>query len=223
MPFIPEIVSGDPLYNLIVDLVVKHKPKTILEIGSANGRGSTKAFIEGIHEAKLQDHCIMFCLEAKLDRYNELIREVKDHSFIKCVWASSIPIDEYMTEKQIELFMQSHGYDYNIKRHSTGTVKQWRKSEINEIISNGVAQDGLFYVLDRVDKKPFDMVLIDGSAFTAMKEYEIVNGAGIIIMDDTKDIKCDLPHRLIQKTGCYEIIEDSGNYRNGFAAFRRKI
>ena len=68
----------------------------------------------------------------------------------------------------------------------------------------------------------FDMVLIDGSEFTGMREYEQVRGARIILLDDTRTFKCwDVRDRLIAD-GTYELIAENTSVRNGYAAFRRK-
>ena len=80
MSFTPEIVKGDPLYDLIVRLVKKHLPEKIIEIGSADGRGSTQAFIEGLGESV--ENVEMICIEAHPGRYKELCENVKDYSFI---------------------------------------------------------------------------------------------------------------------------------------------
>ena len=52
----PEIYN-DELFYKILELVQKYKPKTILEIGSAEGTGSTQALIKGINHT-----CILFCV-----------------------------------------------------------------------------------------------------------------------------------------------------------------
>jgi hypothetical protein len=222
MSFNPEVVKGDPLYDLIVELVIKYKPETILEIGSANGQGSTQAFISGIQSAGIQDKCKLYCMEADIDRYNELFEVKEKYPFLTCIWSSTVSLDDYMTEGQIELFMQNHEYNYNIKKHSVETVKGWRKEEIDKLVKSGISQDGLLFVSNVIDQKFFDMVLIDGSAFTALAEFGMVNGAKIIIMDDTRDIKNELPCKLIKNGGLYDTIVENTVYRNGFAAFRRK-
>ena len=223
MSFTPEIINGDPLYQLIVDLVEKHRPKTILEIGSANGMGSTQAFIEGIAKAQISDDCKMVCLEANKDRFSELLENTKNYPFIECINASSVPVGDYLTEEDIDEFMGGHGYEFNIKRYSSETVKGWRRDEICSIVENNVSQSGLIVASLKLgdSRTGWDMVLIDGSAFTGDAEYDIVHGSGVIIMDDVMDIKCWKPTCKTMADSTYRQIILNKEYRNGYAAFRR--
>jgi hypothetical protein len=217
----PEIVAADPLWNTICALVKKNRPKTILEIGSANGKGSTQAFITGIDQAKLRDECRMFCVEANPDHFVQLTETVSQLPFVECINASSIPIGQYMSELQIEEFMgdHQHGYAFNIIRyHNIDTVKKWRNDEIEMILAYAIEQNGIATALEQTGGKGFDMVLIDGSAFTADVEFEMVCGANVIVMDDTHDIKCFNAMTKAFRTGKYTLLGGDSLWRNGFAA-----
>ena len=227
MAFTPEIVKGDRLYDLIVRLVRKHKPKTIVEIGSANGLGSTQAFIEGIKAEKLENECTLFCLEASRDNFTDLMDNIRECSFVKACNASSVTVEDYITDKEIDAFFDTHGYFFNVIRYyNRETVKKWREREIMMIKGLGIHNvNGLsrFVFTDaKINDNPrnIGMVLIDGSAFTGLAETIKVWGAEIIIMDDVNDIKCwEAAHFLQQQT--YDMIEEDNQYRNGFAAFKR--
>lgn len=223
MEFQPEIIKGDPLFELIVRLVVEYKPSTILEIGSANGQGSTQAFIKGIEKAGIGNTCKMICLEMHPDRFKELVSATREYPFIECINASSIPVDQYMRKEQVEDFMETHGYGFNIVKHyNIITVKKWREDEIYFIMKAEINQNGIDRAIECSGVNSFDMVLIDGSAFTAKKECEKIMGAKIIILDDTKDIKNWNTRIMLAMTGIYSLIEENSNYRNGYSAFINK-
>ena len=90
MSFQPEITKGDPLYELIVQLVVEYKPKSILEIGSGNGLGSTQAFIEGVEVSKTTDTCKIFCIEAHPERFIELKKNTNSFDIINCIYSHNL-------------------------------------------------------------------------------------------------------------------------------------
>lgn len=220
MNFQPEIVSGDPLFTLIARLVVEYKPKSILEIGSANGLGSTQAFIAGIMTAGIDKKCKLYCLEANPERYAALVKNVEGLKFTKTINACSVPLDRMMTEEDIEAFM-TRGYRYNINRfYNIETVKGWRANEIAMIESAGIPQNGIEMARTR-NKGPFDMVLIDGSAFTGDADTEMVIDSKIVIMDDTMDIKCNQAAAALVNVG-FDMIAEDVEHRNGFAAFKRR-
>lgn len=239
--FQPEIVSGDPLYELIVELVVKYKPKTILEIGSGNGLGSTRAFIKGITDAKIDNECKLFCIEPDSQRWKDLAINSRFYKFIHCILGCSSPVNNYMSYHDIEKFMKEHGYSFNIKRHSVDTVKKWKRDEIEMIEKFDVDSEHILInqgayceaVLAAIGRKNiiegyeefkafrFDMVLIDGSAFCGSTDYDLCYGSKVIIMDDTLDIKC---HEAMCRAICdpmYKLIHENKTYRNGFAVFER--
>lgn len=223
MSFNPEIVKGDPLYSTIVNLVERYKPKKIIEIGSANGLGSTQAFIEGLLKTGT-DGVKMACIEAHPQRFKELEKNTAEHAFIHCINASSVPVDEYMSEQDIEQFMSKRGYSFNIVRyHSLETVKGWREAEIKTLNNHGIFGCGLECAQKLMGDKPedVDMVLIDGSAFTGFAELTRVLGAKVILMDDTMDIKCYDAVLHLRRMDMYVPFVEDRTHRNGYAVYER--
>ena len=220
MTFQPEIVSGDPLFELIKRLVVEFKPKSILEIGSANGLGSTQAFITGITEAKIGKKCKLFCIEPNPERFADLEENVAGLKFVNCINAFSVPVGKAMTDEDIDDFMAINR-GYNVHRlYSAETVKDWLHAELDMVERGPISQDGISQAMSK-NKGAFDMVLIDGSAFTATAELIELHGSPIVIMDDTLDIKCHEAMTLLSGDDAYCLIEEGREYRNGYAAFKR--
>ena len=219
----PEI-KDDELYHAIVELVKEKKPRNILEIGSSNGLGSTQAFIEGIRALPHEHRCTLYCLEADPQRFAELELNMKNVHFAECYNASSVPVSEYINEDEIATFLKNRPYGtFNIVRYGVSTVCGWRKAELETIVAYGVKQNGIEWAKKRIGGMDFDMVLIDGSAFTGWAEYQKVDGAKILILDDTMDIKnfCTVTDILVK--GNYNVIGDNRKYRNGYAIFERKV
>lgn len=222
MTFEPEIVEGDELHELIVTLVNAHRPKTILEIGSANGMGSTQAFINGILAAGIDEECKLFCMEAHPERFAELVENTKAHKFVFPIHACSVSLGEYMNEAAVRFFMREHGYRFNIKRHSVDRVLSWLKDELRMIEENHVSQRGIERV-KRIHKlRTFDMVLIDGSAFTGWFDFYHTLGSKVFILDDTLDIKCHAVVKAFLADPGHKMTHENKEYRNGYAVFERE-
>ena len=225
MSFTPEIVKGDPLYELIVSEIVEKKPKKLVEIGSANGLGSTQAFIEGVLEVGDVENVDLFCIEAHPERFNELMTNLQEHrEFAHPVRGCSVDIDGYVTEEYIEEFMRTAGYQYNIVRyHSVDTVKKWREEELQMIGAEETPQNVFAYLekMHGVTADDIDMVLIDGSAFTGLADLAKVLGAKTIIMDDTMDIKCRDAMDVLLVAPMYRCVTKDDKHRNGYAVFER--
>jgi len=66
---IPPEIKNDEFYEAIIKLTSTEKIKTILEIGSSDGSGSTKAFAEGLK--RNSNNPILFCLEVSRPRFEK--------------------------------------------------------------------------------------------------------------------------------------------------------
>ena len=209
----PEIYN-DELFYKILEFVQKYKPKTILEIGSAEGTGSTQALIKGINHT-----CILFCVEVSPERFKQLYTSLLQYSFIRCINGSSVGLKGIMSESDIESFYNKHP-EFNIRQYPLKTVKKWRLEDIS-IISKSLQQN----VIDNIKKdyqiKNFNMVLIDGSAFTASVELYKVYGSKVIILDDTIDIKNYDNYNRLLKDKKYKLIKENKKLRNGYAIFKK--
>ena len=216
--FRPEI-KDDELFYKIIDLVKDKKPRTILEIGSATGLGSTQAFIKGIEESGIES--VLCCIESVESRFNTLVSNTSKYPFIHCIRASSVPVSQLMTEQQIEKFWNEHP-KLGIRRYSLKMIKGWMAEDIKEVSDapqNGIELANKFMVCDCPN-----MVLIDGSAFSGYAELVAVMGSDTIILDDTMDIKnWESFHKLSNGNTLYgyRLIAENRKYRNGYAIFER--
>ena len=64
---IPPEVKDDPFYRAILSLAQTQRLKTVLEIGSSSGEGSTEAFVLGLRKNPHQP--TLFCMELSKPRY----------------------------------------------------------------------------------------------------------------------------------------------------------
>ena len=220
MSFQPEIVD-DELSQLIEDIVVRVKPEIIIEIGSADGRGSTQAFLRGRKRAGLENKCAMYCLEMIPERHAELVKNAGGEPLVVCENVSSVDASDFMTEVEIEHFIKVHP-ELGIASIGAETVKGWLRRDLIMLEHLGLEQDWLlkFCLYGRL-RAHKTIVLIDGSPFTVLAEYWMVRDADIIIMDDTMDIKCWDAYQDAKASGVYKMTAENKKLRNGYAVFER--
>jgi len=221
--FQPEIVKGDGFYEEIVTAVVRNKPKTILEIGSANGLGSTQALIEGSKVAGLDD-VLIYCLEPDQSRYLESVRNLSSgrkkgqthhtvinknlivfHGKSTCGW-------EGMEASDIAHFLNFRGYGTKTAIYPLETVLRWLKDEKDMLRQNKFS----YFQWQGRMKNP-EMVLLDGSPFAGFSDYIRTKGAKVLILDDINDIKNLDAYADIRRGKEYKIVSENWNYRNGCA------
>lgn len=213
---IAEILTTDAMGIAITNLVKEFHPESILEIGSSDGSGSSTVFADAIKGTDSE----LYCMEVTDDRFAELERRMSIYPNVICYKVSSVDINGMVDEQYVHKFRDDHRHDLNIfKQYKMSLVMSWHK-EVADHIRNADIKEGIRMIKHYNGIDVFDMVLIDGSPFTAMAELDEVYGAKVIIMDDTMDIKCYDPMQLLLSDPNYELIIRNDQYRNGFAAFK---
>lgn len=214
MSRLADVIKGDVFADCLQRAIGQFAPRTILEIGSSDGTGSTSVIIEAMNGAEL------FCIEMDASRYDSLVRSTAIYSTVHPYYCASVPASGMMSWEMV-LSYYNNFPEYDIWRvMGLQGVKEWYDNTVKHIpmmqIPNGIELIKKQHSIDT-----FDMVLIDGSPFTGMAELTAVYGADLIVMDDTRDIKCHAPlHRLASDKG-YQLLEINETHRNGFAVFKK--
>jgi hypothetical protein len=210
----PEIYNDELFYN-IIDLVRKHKPKSVLEIGSSTGLGSTQAFIRAISTDNLETK--VCCIESMRERYAQLVRNTSEYKFIKCILASSVSSNEFLSKEEVTKFLKEHR-NLKVSQYRIDRVLRWLSEDL-EVIQN-IPQDGITQAI-RYFGHP-EMVLIDGSTFSGYAEYKKIISSKIIILDDIMGIKNWHSYHNLLRRSEYSIIAENKQLRNGYAIFIRE-
>src|SRR6476646_5825129 len=79
---IPPEVKDDEFYEAIQTLARETDIKTVLEIGSSSGAGSTEAFVKGLRHNP--NHPTLFCMEISKPRFLALQKAYDREDFVKC-------------------------------------------------------------------------------------------------------------------------------------------
>jgi len=215
---IPPEIKDDELYFLITKLAAESDIRTVLEIGSSAGGGSTEAFVKGLRENP--HHPQLFCMEVSKPRFAELRQRYLSESFIHCYNVSSVPISSFPSEKELELFY--HWIPSALNDYPLEKVVGWLRQDIEYVSASGVPQDGIRRIKRETGIDLFDMVLIDGSEFTGMAELDEVYGAKYILLDDINGFKNRNNYQRLREDASYRLLYENWGIRNGYAVFQRE-
>jgi hypothetical protein len=211
----PEI-KNDEFYATIEQLSAAANIRTVLEIGSSSGAGSTEAFVKGLR--RNPNHPTLFCLEISRVRFRELQRRYANAPFVKCYNMSSVPLDQFPTEAEVAAFYNAH----LPRRYALQRVLSWLRKDAAYLLSSGVPQDGLRRIKEENGVDVFDMVLIDGSEFTGRAELDELYGAAFTLLDDTTTFKNSFNYQRLRADSAYVLVKENQTLRNGYAVFQRR-
>lgn len=189
-------ISNDKLSSIIYQLSSNRNIKTYLEIGTWNGLGSTKAFVDGFK--KRTDDYIFYSLECNKDKSLFAKNLYKNNNKInilnEVIW-NETPDNFY------KIFPQCL---------SNKMYKQW-----NDVDIINMKKCNKF--LDRKDlPKIFDVILLDGGEFTTYHEFQLLKDrCRLLLLDDTNTDKCKLIVKEIKESNNWIILKEE-NLRNGF-------
>lgn len=213
----PEI-KNDPFYHQIKKIVSNPKIKTVLEIGSSSGEGSTEAFVLGMQNNQSKPQ--LFCMELSKPRFEQLKNHYKSVDFVYCYNLSSIALEEFPKWTVVEKFLNS--VVSPLTSVGKKEVRRWYQQDIDYMKKHSAVENGIVKIKEETGIHTFDLVLIDGSEFTGIIELPYVYGAGYILLDDINTFKNYQNFETLKNDSQYELISVKRNVRNGFAIFKRK-
>lgn len=203
-----EITLNDEFGQNIAKFCDELKLKKCLEIGSWDGTGSTKCFIEGM---QYNDPLSLTCLEINSDRFFELEKNTQNYDFVYAINRSSISYNDMIHKDFDELWISP----YNKIETDKETARGWFEADILTMqkhqhhLSRGFTYDG---------------VLIDGSEFTGYSEYMLLkDSVNVFFLDDYYNaFKTRQAAWELNNDPDWEVIAGNKHLRNGYAIFKRK-
>src|SRR6476646_12270396 len=214
---IPPEIKDDEFYYAIQKLAQEPTIKTVLEIGSSAGGGSTEAFVTGL---RLNPNPpLLFCMEISQTRFAALQQRYAQDSFVHCYNVSSVTLEGFPSEAEVVKFYQTQPTGLN--RYPLDQVLLWLRQDIDYVKNSGVPDAGIRRIKQEHQIQYFDLVLIDGSEFTGEAELQEVYGARFILLDDSNTLKNYKNYKKLLKDTNYELIQENQQVRNGYAIFRR--
>jgi glycosyltransferase involved in cell wall biosynthesis len=214
---IPPEIKDDEFYEVIKNIAQQEDIKTVLEIGSSSGDGSTEAFVRGLQENP--NHPTLFCIEVSQARFQSLQHRYADLPWVKCYNLSSVSIEKFPNEVEILNFYTTKQTYLNA--YPLEQVLDWLRQDMQYLQNSGVSQGGIQKIKAENNINFFDVVLIDGSEFTGEAELEEVYGAKLILLDDINTFKNHKNYHKLLNDPNYKILGQSFSIRHGYAIFRK--
>jgi len=218
---IPPEIKGDSFYQALEMLSSNQGIKTILEIGSSSGEGSTEALVTGVRARIDRDSVRLFCMELSKPRFEKLEAHYASDLFVKCYNLSSVALDEFPSVEEVSNF-HAMTRSQLPKYAPLDVLLQWLKDDIDYVKGAGSHFNGVRHIKKVNNIIDFDLVLIDGSEFTGEREYYSIAGAKVIALDDVNAHKCFNVYQILKNHVAYRLIFEDLTLRQGFAIFQRR-
>ena len=191
-------INGGRFSEIIKEFAKNEKNKTFLEIGTWNGLGSTKQFVDVLKNRN--DKYVFYSLECNSD---------------KCKYAQNLYnhlnkvhiLNEVLFNNQPDNF-----YDIFPQCANNSMFKEWHKVDMENM-----KKCNLF--LERYNlPKVFDVILLDGGEFTTYFEFQLIKDrCKYLLLDDINVAKCTkIVEKIKAQPTKWEIIEENTSERNGF-------
>lgn len=210
-----DVLAEDALGTMLIDLIDQYKPSTLLEIGASDGKGSTKV-LAGAKSEK----CKLFCIELDHERFELLVENTSSYKNVTAYNVASCGVQGMMSWDRVLQFRRQRPKDLLWRIYTFSQVKEWYDNTFRDIQACEIPE-GIQHIKKVNGVKNFDMVFIDGGAFTGLAEMRLCYGAKIIVMDDTMDIKCFDPLMELLSDKNYRLLHRDDHYRNGYAVFEK--
>lgn len=193
-----QINRGTEFGELLYQIVIQPDIKTIVEIGTWNGCGTTKCIIDGIKDS--HENKVFLTFESNREKYNEAINHNKNN----------------ITENIKFIFGRlTDVYDLTWLKHITLRPEQqvWLWEDIENYKNCPL-------VIDQIPEQ-IDLLLLDGGEFTTVPEFILLkNKYKFLALDDIQELKCHEIYKQLLKRSNHELIYQ-GQTRS-FAIFKKK-
>jgi hypothetical protein len=212
---IPGEILNDKFYRAIQRHASSAQIGAILEIGSSAGEGSTRAFVTGIQQNPARPR--LYCMEVSEARFDALRQAYATYDFVRPFNVSSVPLKAFASADEVTKFYQTHITSLN--KYPLETVLSWLEADIKYIAEHSKDLAGIQHILKSEQLNGFDLVLIDGSEFTAKAELMEVIGAKVIMLDDINGFKNYDNYAFLKTASSYRLDDEDWSLRNGYAIF----
>jgi hypothetical protein len=213
---IPAEIKNDAFYNAIINLISQSDDiNNILEIGASSGDGSTEAFQIGKRNKNIK----LFSIEVCTERFNLLKNRYSDDSNFFPYNISSVKTNDFPSKQKIIDFYKTN--QTNLNKYPLDMILGWYDNDINYININNIKENGIEHIKKENNIDIFDCVLIDGSEFTGLSEYNYILGAKYILLDDINAFKTFQVNQILKHDLSYQCLLEDSRTRNGFAIYKK--
>jgi len=198
--FVGQITLEQNLGKHIKNLTERKDVKTIVDVGTFHGLGSTICIIDGMDDTKK-----MWSIELYPNMYKY----------------SLINLSKYLTPNIILLngkiieYNDVFWFDHNTINFSTDEhARLWYKQDMKYLKESKNVLTELPNIID--------LLVLDGGEYTTYPEYlKLKDKTNIIVLDDVIIHKCKRVREELLNDSDFELIFEDLNDRNGYSIFER--
>lgn len=198
---IGQINKGSQLGDIIYDMCKQDDIKTIVEIGTWNGMGTTKCIYDSIIENNKMDYSV-YSLESNSIFYNQAICNLPKIENFNIILGRIVEVGELINIDECDdKFFQPISHKEIVKGWLVDDLRNY------EDVKN---------VLDQMPDK-IDLLILDGGEFSSLAEFnKLKDRSTYFILDDTLLIKNNEVANIMRNDSNYDILNDNTSDRNGF-------
>jgi hypothetical protein len=195
---------GTSCGNLIYDLSKREDVKTIVEIGTWNGEGSTMCVIQSLIDSKNKKEFI------SLEMYPEMYEKAK-------LFLSEYKDYVTLLNGRIIDYEDSFWFDHNLVDLTHDEhARLYFKKDLDYLKTTA-------NVFENLPEK-IDLLILDGGEYTTYPEWvKLKDRTKIVFLDDSNILKCKRIRQEILDSGNYKTLYDNLNDRNGVSSFEKII
>ena len=201
LEFTGQITIDQSLGKDIYELTKLKEVKTIVDVGTFNGLGSTLCIIVGMNENQK-----LWSIELYPNMYQlaleNLSKVLKPN--IKILNGRIIEYDEvfWFDHSTIDLMGDKH-------------AKLWYHKDLEHLKNSKNVIDELPNIID--------LLILDGGEYTTYPEYlKLKDRSNIIVLDDVNILKCKQIRNELLNNSDFTLTHDNAKQRNGYSIFKRK-
>lgn len=191
-------ICNDLFSNEIRNIAKNPKYTTFLEIGTWNGLGSTKQFIEELRNRT--DNYSFYSLECNKDKWKDAKELYKSDPKVYI-------LNEVIFDKTPDKL-----YDIFPQLKTNALFKKWNEVDVLNMQCCNV-------FLERQNiPNVFDVILLDGGEFTTYFEFQLLKDrCRLLLLDDIKVDKCKkIVEEIRSNPNKWTIVKEDNFTRNGF-------
>jgi hypothetical protein len=204
----PEITLADPFGQAIAKTIETFNIRSVIEVGSGEGAGSTECIAAGMWKVSPADRELV-CIEANPDRFANLAERFAGLPWVTAVNSRSVSRGS-MTPKSFDDVWSS---PHNGLRYPREAVAKWWNEQ----------HDGPGYLETLPSGKRFDAALIDGCEFTGFDDFRLLKDrVRVVMLDDTfSAYKCRRAEHVLRFDPEWHCVWSSIFVRNGASIWVR--
>jgi len=182
--------------KILKDILFNYNPKTILEIGTWKGLGSTKCIVDNITE-----NVEFISIESNKEFYDIAKQNLYNYTNkVNLLYGKIVEVSEIN--------------DFINGKNLTLEQRVWLKEDIENL-------NKCENILDILPKK-IDFLLLDGGEFSTYPEWlKLKNRCKIVALDDNRELKTKQIHSELLNDNEYQLITQTDE-GNGFSVFIKK-